>query len=157
MIPRLAIAIVLTALSPMVINAQGRNGYSPFDSKDDYQAKLHVLRVFVQQYGRSHVNQIYVAKADSGEGSMSLYGYWPEGHSILLLGHFNPTFDGRRETTDYAWLDYKTRIDLRRDVVPATEDIGGSTYLVDRAWTQRIINACLNRGRKITIQGRARR
>jgi hypothetical protein len=157
MIPRLAIAIVFTALSPMVINAQGRNVYSPFDSKDNYQAKLHVLGVFVQHYGRSYVNRIYIANADSGDGSMSLYGYWPEGNSILLLDHFNPTFDGRRETTDYAWLDYKTRIDLRRDVVPAIEDIGGSSHLVDRAWTQRIMNACVNRGRKIIIQRRAHR
>ncbi|HWO01244.1 MAG TPA: hypothetical protein VNS63_18435 [Blastocatellia bacterium] len=157
MIPRFAIAIVLTALLPTITNAQQRNAYYPFDSKADYYAKLHVLRGFIQRYGRTHVNRIYVAKADSGDGSSFLYGYWPEGHSILLLGHFNPTFEGQRKTTDYSWLEYKTRTDLRTDVVPTVEDIGGSSYLVDRPWTRRIIKACIAGGRKVIIDRRSHR
>lgn len=152
MIRHIAIAIVLSMLLPTTFSAQGRNAYYPFDSKDDYRGKLHVLRGFIQRYGRTPVNRVFVARADSGDGSVFLYGYWPEGHSILLLGHFDPTFDGQRETTDYAWLEYKTRTDLRTDVVPTVEDIGGSSYFVDRSWTRRIITACVTQGRKLVIR-----
>jgi hypothetical protein len=144
--------MLVVLLTPIAVNPQRRNTYDPFDSTADYRGKLHVLRAFVRRYGRTGLNRIYVAKADVGDGSMFLYGYWPEGHSILLLGHFNPTFDGSRETTDYGWLEYKTRTNLRTDVVPTAEDIGGSSYLVDRPWTQRIISACVTRGRKLVIR-----
>jgi hypothetical protein len=152
MIRRIATAFLLTALLPATFSAEQRNAYYPFDSKDDYRGKLHVLRGFIQRYGRTHVNRVFVAKVDSGDGSMFLYGYWPEGHSILLLGHFQPTFDGQRETTDYGWLEYKTRTDLRTDVVPTVNDVGGSSYLVDKPWTKRIITACVTRGRKLVIR-----
>ena len=152
MICRITTALLLTALLPATFSAQQRNVYYPFDSKDDYRGKLHVLRGFIQRYGQTHTNRVFVAKVDDGNRSMFLYGYWPEGHSILLLGHFDPTFDGQRETTDYGWLEYKTRTDLRTDVVPTVHDIGGSSYLVDRPWTQRIIAACVTWGRKLVIR-----
>jgi hypothetical protein len=148
--------VLILLLTPFEVNAKQRSAYYPFDSVADYRGKLHVLRGFVRRYGRTNLNRIYVAKADSGDGSMFLYGYWPEGHSILLLGHFNPTFDGSRETTDYGWLEYKTRTDLRTDVVPTVNDIGGSSYLVDRPWTRRVIRVCVARGLKIVIKRRAR-
>src|SRR5882672_1120024 len=156
-IVKIAIPVFFAALlMPIVSNAQQRSAYYPFESRIDYRAKLHVLRGFVCRYGRSHVNRIYVAKADSGDGTMFLYGYWPEGHSILLVGRFDPRFDDGRETTDYGRLEYKTRTDLRTDVAPTAEDIGGSSYLVDRPWVRRIIKACVTKGRKIVIYRMAR-
>jgi len=113
-----------------------------------------MLRGLVRRYGRKGVNRIYVAKLvdpENNSGSPFLYGYWPEDHSIWLVGHLQQWFEDRRDATDYAWLKYKMRTDLRKDVVPTVEDIGWSSYLVDRPWTRRIIHACLTRGRKITI------
>lgn len=148
-----AIAILLLSMwfGSNLTRAQQTN-YYPFASRSDYFAKLHVIRVFVRRYGRSRVNRLFVATADSGDGaSKGLYGYWPEGHSILLLDHFNPVFDSGKELTDYDWLEYKTRIDLRTDVVATERDVGWSSYLVDRPSVRRIIDACLRSGRKITI------
>ena len=129
----------------------GRPAYYPLDSKTDYRERLHVLRKFVHRYGKSRVHRIYVAKADPGDGKTYLYGYWREGHSILILTHFTPTFDGGKETTDYGWLEYKARIDLHTDVVPSAEDVGGSTFLVDKPWADRIVKTCVTDGRKIVI------
>ena len=148
------IAILLLSMwfGPNLAQAQKTN-YYPFASRSDYFSKLHVIRGFVRRYGRSRVNQLFVATTDSGDGATKgLYGYWPEGHSILLLDHFDPVLDSGKELTDYDWLEYKTRIDLRTDVVATERDVGWSSYLVDRPWVRRIINVCLRSGRKITIR-----
>jgi hypothetical protein len=145
-------AVLMTA--PFT-QARRNNPYYPFASRNDYRSKLHVLRGLVRRYGRKSVNRIYVAKLidlDTTSRSPFLYGYWPEDHSIWLVGNLDPSFNNGREATDYAWLKYKMRTDLRKDVVPTVEDIGGSSYLVDRPWTRRIINACLTRGRRIIIR-----
>ena len=135
-------------------DAKRRDSYYPFASTDDRNAKLHVLRGLVRRYGRTGVNRIYVVKLpdpDNPNGSPFLYGYWPEDHSIWLVGNLDPWFEDGRERTDYDWLKYKMRTDLRRDVVPTLKDVGGSSYLVHRSWTRQIIHACLTRGMKLTI------
>lgn len=147
----IAILLLSTWIGPNLARARQIN-YDPFASRSDYFSKLHVMRVFVRRYGRRRVNRVFVATADSGDGATKgLYGYWPEGHSILVLDHFNPVFDGGKELTDYDWLEYKTRIHLRTDVVPTERDVGWSSYLVARPWVRRIIDVCLRSGRKITI------
>ena len=143
--------LILCSVQPLV-RAQRIATYHPFGSQHDYESKLHVIRVLVNRYGRVRSNRIFVAKEDSGDGRMALYGYWPEGHSILLVDHYNPVYDNGKEITDYEWLEYKTRIDLRTDVVATEKDIAGSSYLVDRLWAKRIINACLKSGRQIMIR-----
>ena len=148
-----AVLVAILVTSPLT-QARRQNAYYPFASKNDYRSKIHVLRRLVRRYGRKPVNRIYVAKLVDPENNSSspfLYGYWPEDHSIWLVGNLEPLFENGREVTDHAWLKYKMRTDLRKDVVPTVEDIGGSSYLVDRPWTQRIIHACLTRGHKITV------
>jgi hypothetical protein len=157
MVSHFAIAVTLAMLlTPVAIDAQQRNAYYPFTSKDDYSAKVRVFRGLVRRYGRVRVNHIYIAKTDSGDGTTFLYGYWPEDHSIWLVAHLTPWFEDGREATDYEWLKYKMRTDLRKDVVPTLEDVGWSSYLVDRPWARRIVRACV-RGRRLTFRTRAAR
>ena len=147
--------ILLVVITPLFGNGARREAYYPFASQDDYSSKLHVLRGLVHRYGKKRVNTIYVAKLvdpDSTSSEPFLYGYWPEDHSIWLVGNLTASFANGRETTDYAWLKYKMRTDLRKDVVPTVSDVGWSSYLVDKPWTRRIISACRTRGRKIIIR-----
>ena len=146
------IPIVLSVLLlPTPTKTQSRAGHYPFDSSKSYTQKLRVVRRFIQLYGRPGVHRVYIAKADGGDGHRYLYAYWREGRSMLILHHFDPTFDGTKETTDYWWLEYKARINLRTDVVPTEDDIAGSSYLVDKPWTDRIVRACVTTGRRITM------
>ena len=157
---KIVAAVLLAVLTSPPTQGTRRETYYPFASQHDYRSKLRVLRGLVRRYGRKPVATIFVAKLvdpDSTSGGPFLYGYWPEDHSIWLVGNLDPSFVNGREVTDYAWLKYKMRTDLRQGVVPTVEDIGGSSYLVDRPWTRRIINACLTRGRKITIRRSMRR
>lgn len=72
--------------------------------------------------------------------------YWPQSHAILLIDWPSSCSDEDMRIDDAAlgWYRTKARIDLETDVVPSPDDIGGSTYLVDRPWVDTVIAACLN-------------
>ena len=146
----LSVLVAILSISSLA-KSQGRAVYDPFGSRINRQETLHVLRKFVHHYGSRRMNQILVARVDPGDGESSLYGYWREGNSILLLTHFTPTFEAGKETTDYGWLEHKARIDLHKDVVPTVQDVGWSTYLVDKAWADRIVKACVKGNRRVVI------
>jgi hypothetical protein len=148
--------VALLVLGSTGLSQQPR--YYPFESHADYREKIHVLNGFVTRYGRSRINHIYVAPGtpdDAVDGRVHLFGYWPEEHRILFVDTFIRTFDGRRETTDYLWLNSRHgQVNLRIDVVPTKEDIHGSTFLVDKPWADEIVSMCVARGRKIIVRKR---
>lgn len=117
-------------------------------SKSDYAGKLATLREFVARYGDESVNTFYIAKAGDDDGRRYLYAYWKEDNSILILEHFTPSGgDGF-----YDWLHRKARVNLATDVVPTKAEIGGSSFLTDRAWVDRIIRACRSTGERLVIR-----
>jgi hypothetical protein len=130
--------------------ARSSPGHSPFASAAEYEEKLAALAGFLRYHGKRKSNTFHVARlaqdpkqSDSDE---TLYAYWPEGRAILILSHFAPG----TERDDYAWAAAKAVIDLRTDVVPTDDDVGGSTYLVSKPWVDHIVAGCL-RGRKIVL------
>ncbi len=42
-------------------------------------------------------------------------------------------------------------VDLATGVVPTPDDVGGSTYLVDRAWVDRLLRQCWRHGRTMVL------
>lgn len=83
--------------------------------------------------------------------------YWPEQNAILLIDW--PAScreeDMRIDDAALGWYRTRARIDLDSDVVPTPDDVGGSTYLVDRAWVDRVIAAC-RRGHLLVVEPRSR-
>jgi hypothetical protein len=146
------IKILLLATLALCVTgaAQSAPNYSPFASAAEYEEKLAALEGFLRYYGKRGTNTLYVARLEANpeekERAETLYAYWREGRSILILSHFAP--GARRD--DYAWVAAKAVIDLRTDVVPTDHDIGGSNYLVSKPWVDRIVNGCL-KGRKIVL------
>lgn len=112
-----------------------------------YAEKIITLREFVARYAKQNVNTFFIGKAQDDDGKLYLYAFWKEDKSILILEHFH--YLGKN--TDFGLLHRKARVDLKTDVVPTEEDIHGSTFLVDRAWANRIIKACVSKGTKIVI------
>lgn len=143
---------LLTASISFMNQAQIRNPYYPFASQTEYAEKVDALNEFVTRFGQKQVNRIFVAKVQTEDGNEALFGYWKEDNSILILEHFS-LFN---EDSSYYWLHHKARIDLETDVVPTKEDIGGSTYLVDKPWVDGIVKACLEKSRKLVIHKQAR-
>jgi hypothetical protein len=107
------------------------------------------LRQFVRHYGKAPVNHIYIAKVANYDGKRwekSLYAYWKQDQSILLVGHFKSINGGDIGEMDLGWLHHKARIDLKNDVVATPEDVGSSTYLVDAEWANTIVSTSLKNG-----------
>jgi hypothetical protein len=95
-------------------------------------------------------------REQSGAGAI-VRVYWPEDNAILLIGWPASCSEEDMRIDDAAlgWYRTKARIDLDTDVVATPEDIGGSTYLVDRAWADRVIAAC-RRGHLLVVEPRLR-
>ena len=92
------------------------------------------------------------------EGAAALVRvYWPQAHAILLVDWPASCGEGDMRIDDAAlgWYRTKARIDLDTEVVPTSEEIAGSTYLVDRAWVDRVVAAC-RRGHLLVIEPRVR-
>ncbi len=145
------VVFLLLTLISISAQAQSRSWHYPFVSQEEYDEKIDALNGFIDRYGKRRVNRIFVAKVQNDDGNEHLYGFWKEDNSILLIGHFARYYGDDKDQTDYEWIHRKARVDLRTEVVPKKEDIRGSTYLVDKPWADRIVNACLTKGRKIVI------
>jgi hypothetical protein len=144
------IFILLAAISTSA-QSQTASQYYPFASQEEYGKKMAALNQFIDGYGKRGINRIFVAKVKNDDGTEDLFGYWKEDNSILILYHFNPCDDDDDKKLCYSWAYDKARVDLRTDVVPTEDDIKGSTYLVDKPWADRIVKACLTKGRKFVI------
>lgn len=83
--------------------------------------------------------------------------YWPEQNAILLIDWPTSCREGDMRIDDAAlgWYRTKARIDLDTDVVATPDDVGGSTYLVDRGWVEGVLAAC-RRGHLLVVEPRAR-
>lgn len=83
--------------------------------------------------------------------------YWPGENAILLIGWPASCSEEDMRIDDAAlgWYRTKARIDLDTDVVATPDDVGGSTYLVDRDWVGRVIAAC-RRGHLLVVEPRVR-
>lgn len=83
--------------------------------------------------------------------------YWPGDNAILLIDW--PASCGeedmRIDDAALGWYRTKARIDLDTDVVATPDDVGGSTYLVDRGWVDGVVAAC-RRGHLLVVEPRAR-
>ena len=145
------VIFLLLALISISAQAQTRSRRYPFVSQEEYDEKVDALNGFIDRYGKRRVNRIFVAKVQNDDGKEHLYGFWKEDNSILLIGHFARYYGDGKAQTDYEWLHRKVRVDLRTGVVSTKDDIRGSTNLVDQPWADRIVQACLTKGRKFVI------
>lgn len=146
---------VIAGLLPLSSNGQDQGSLFSVDlpnAKD-----LALLRLFVRRFGKERVNHVHLAPALNDDGREYFYACWDEDDSILLLNHFLTQVPDNPEPV-LDWLHHKARIDLKSDVVETEEETAGSTYLVDRAWVDRILEACRTGGLEvvITVSGRSR-
>jgi hypothetical protein len=104
------------------------------------------LQGYVDAESTNQLDFFFVSPVRKERGEAYAYAYWMTGNSIIILDL--PI--GKMQ--DYFWYWYKARVDLTTDVVATSEDIGGSTYLVDARWAQDIIHDSLQSGVKVVIQ-----
>lgn len=125
------------------------------DKHSYYKNIVATMSAIVKYTGReSKKNSIYVSNVNNQNGKDLAYAYWKEDNSITILS-LPLSVPLRKGSSEYYWLRSKARIDLKKGVVKSERDVGGSTYLVSRAWANKIKAQCLN-GIRIMLVNRKR-
>jgi len=85
------------------------------------------------------------------DGDRTALVHWREGRRLIL-------WDGRDPDHPASLLTWGRRdLDLTRDVVATEAAIAGSTYLVTRAWADRVVADCARHGARYTVAAGSRR
>lgn len=108
-----------------------------------------LLEGFAKAKSPNNIDYFYITPVSRDEGPIFAYAYWLSGNSIIIL---QLPLTGTPTQADFDWYDGKARIDLAKDVVPTRDDVGGSTYLVDTGWVEKIIRDALNSGTKVVVR-----
>ena len=108
------------------------------------------LQGYVDAESTNQLDFFFVTPVRKEHGKPFAYAYWMTGNSIIILDL--PI----RKMGDYSWYTFKARVDLATGVVPTSEDIGGSDYLVDVPWVENIIHDSLESGISFVIQNEVR-
>lgn len=111
----------------------------------NFSGIVETLRELVRKNGKSRQNTFYISEVRKDKSREFAYAYWEQDKSIIILH-----LPLKKETANYFWLYSKARIDLLTDVVPTEKDIGGSSFLVDRAWVNSILRRC-SKGYRLLI------
>ncbi|MFZ5636111.1 MAG: hypothetical protein ACOY82_05935 [Pseudomonadota bacterium] len=126
-------------------------------SHPHFRCVFKLLERVVEDAGVHAPQRLYVGPLEQSDSGALVRVYWPQDNAILLVDW--PASCGeedlRIDDAALGWYRTKARIDLDTDVVPTPEDIGGSAYLVDRTWVDRVIADC-RAGELLVISSPAR-
>lgn len=109
---------------------------------DSFREKLAEV---VREAGISGTSHFFATRYS--EDDKRFYLLWREGRAIWIL-------DAASDTQYWEQLllpSGGSRIDLDKDVVETREDVGSSTYLVDRPWVNSVIAEAVLEGVLITV------
>lgn len=108
-------------------------------SHRNFSGVVATLKELIAREGKSKRNTIFISEVFQEDGREYSYAYWKEDKSIIILH-----LPLEKDSASYDWLYGKARVDLELDVVPTQEDIGGSSFLVNRVWVNRILKKCVS-------------
>lgn len=143
-------SILFLTLAATALSAQPDKNDSSSAVRPDY---LPGIRSFLDGFAKSEskhdVSYFFVTPPISKEGRAYAYAYWMNDNSIIILDlpveRMDPPYN-------YSRYSGKARIDLATDVVPTSDDIGGSTYLVSADWVQNILRNALQSEIQVVVR-----
>ncbi len=117
----------------------------PLRKHNNFSGISETHKELVRKNGKFRQNTFYISDVKKDGLDEFAYACWKQDKSIIILH-----LPLEKETANYYWLYSKARIDLLTDVVPSEKDIGGSSFLVDRPWVNKILRSC-QKGYKLTV------
>lgn len=134
--------IGLVVLISFIFVGSTRAQAVPVEMHKSFNDIVETMQTLAKFKGSSYKrNTIYISNVmDNGRGEFA-YAYWKEDNSLTIL-NLPLILPLKKDSLEHDWLTTKARIDLRNGVVPTEEDIGGSSYLVDRPWVNKIKKLC---------------
>ncbi len=108
----------------------------------DWQAQIARMVEGVDARPVNHVCVVGWQKAGDADLQQA-YVIWPEQHRLIT---WMPSTEPNSLANETHVLDLKT------DVVPREQDVGGSTYLVTRAWVENVERQCRRFGTELLFR-----
>ena len=144
-------AALLAAAAPSLTER-----FRPLAGTPGFRGLRRELQRTVDRFGHTRVNHFCVVVqelrgADERSPDVSAITVWQEEGQVQGYGQGFPDAAISLLNTPGA-----LHVDLRRGVVPTPDDINGSTYLVDRAWVNRLLRNCWRHGASWTLIRRPR-
>ncbi len=135
-------------------NSDLGTGRYPVTEHKDFPCLMSLLGRIVDRARKKGPQQLYVSPVGHEGETSFVRVYWPKDKSIRLITFpISCAEDGRQSSDpDLSWYEQKGRIDLKTGVVPTRDDVGASTYLVDRPWVDKVIQDCLKNGYPVLIR-----
>jgi hypothetical protein len=125
-----------------------------FDQIEKSSCVQDRLQMLVDRHGHgTKTIDLFVSKVLNDHGQF-VRVYWPQDNSIVTMqiDHLECKSKSTAEIQEVLeWLETKGRIDLQKDVVPTLDDVGSSTYLVDKPWVDAVIDDCKKNGKLISL------
>ena len=142
----IAITIVVFLLSSSLSRGFPAPEIKVFDIKSDpdFRNYKRILTEFVRARRSRVGNDFCVLGYVTSDNLKSAWVIWRQGREIILW-----------EGQDGDLALSRRVINLKSDVVPTDGDVHGSTYLVTKAWVERITTTCDHSGVKVHM-GRIR-
>lgn len=140
-------AVLFGAWAKIAIAApqvEPRSDSTALERHPQFRCVAALLQKIVDDAGSRGPQSLYIGPIEQEAATAQVRVYWPQARAILLVDWPASCSDADMRIDDAAlgWYRTKARIDLDTDVVPTPDDIGGSSYLVDRPWVERVIDAC---------------
>jgi hypothetical protein len=135
---------VLAQIATAAPRVEATSRSTPIERRPEFRCVAALLQTIVDDAGSRGPQRLYIGPLEREDAGAFVRVYWPEARAILLIDWPKSCSDEDMRIDDAAlgWYRTKARIDLDTDVVPTPDDIGGSTYLVDRPWVKRVVAAC---------------
>lgn len=149
---RLVLATVLMLLLCAATLLAQSSQSTPIHSHPNFPSIVATLKELVAREGKVRRNTFFIADVRREGGREYSYACWKEDKFIIILH-----LPLEKESASYEWLYGKARVDLEKDVVPTREDIGGSSFLVDRAWVNKTLKECSGGYKLSLVKPRGRR
>ena len=142
---RIMITLVLMLMTCAGDVAAQNPKSTPVRFHPNFSGIVATLKELVAREGEASRNTFFIADVRWEDGRAYSYAYWKEDKAIIVLH-----LPLEKESASYEWLYGKARVDLETDVVTTPEEIGGSSFLVDRGWVNKILKECA-KGFKLSV------
>jgi hypothetical protein len=151
---RLAGIVCVLAAAPAVAQPIGSPpAYPVFDTRSD--SRFGDAKIAIQTYlsalgvAKRKKNHVCIVGYTLGDGTRQAWAHWQErGRIILWEGSSNP--EDMKDGLRLSRLD----LDLDKDVVADTSAVGGSSFLVTRAWVSSVLFDCVRFGHLYKVKVR---
>jgi hypothetical protein len=145
-----AVLLLSLVVSPVFAGEAPAVSRGLSEANKDAACLTALLQRIVDDAGVVGAQRLYVGAVAREEAGDYVRVYWPAQRAILIVDLSEQArpcasaeADSSLEHAALSWYRTKARIDLDTDVVPTPDDIGGSTYLVDKPWVDAIVADCL--------------